>query len=177
MASSARICITFLAFSAVAAAQQPGHGFRAREDVPAPSLTDRRSTLSAETRGDIYMARKRYLEAIDMYRQGRRTRRCWLTRSASRFTRCLRLDLAQKNYQRAIKLNPKYSEAINNLGTIYYAAKGLHRAIKYYKRALKDGAKPAPPCIRTLGRRTSAAKITRQRPCVMSALCNWIRCI
>jgi tetratricopeptide (TPR) repeat protein len=47
------------------------------------------------------------------------------------------LELARKNYARAVKLNPKYPEAINNLGTIYYAQKDYGRAIKCYKRALK----------------------------------------
>ena len=31
-------------------------------------------------------------------------------------------------YEKAIKLNPKYAEAINNLGTIYYAKKSYRRA-------------------------------------------------
>jgi tetratricopeptide (TPR) repeat protein len=138
MTSSARICVTFLAFSLLAAAQQPGNGFRAREDVPA-SVTDRTAApaLSAETRGDIYMARKRYLEAIDMYRQGPANSAVLANKIGIAFHQMLQLGLAKKNYQRAIKLDPKYSEAINNLGTIYYAAKDYARSIKYYKRALK----------------------------------------
>jgi tetratricopeptide (TPR) repeat protein len=47
------------------------------------------------------------------------------------------LDLARKNYQLAIKLNPRYSEAINNLGTIAYSQKSYRRAISLYKRALR----------------------------------------
>ena len=43
--------------------------------------------LSPETRGDIYMARKMYREAIEAFREGpRRTRFC-ATRSASPITR------------------------------------------------------------------------------------------
>jgi tetratricopeptide (TPR) repeat protein len=49
----------------------------------------------------------------------------------------LELDLAKKNYERAMKLDPKYSEAINNLGTIYYARKSYRRAIGLYKRSLR----------------------------------------
>jgi tetratricopeptide (TPR) repeat protein len=140
MTSSARICLASLTFALLSAAQQPGNGFRAREDVPA-SVTERSTApvLSAETRGDIYMARKRYLEAIDMYRQGPADSAVLANKIGIAFHQLLRLDLAKKNYQRAIKLDPKYAEAINNLGTIYYAAKDYGRAIKYYKRALKDG--------------------------------------
>ena len=54
------------------------------------------------------------------------------------FHQMLQLQLAKKNYERAVKLDPKYSEAINNLGTIYYANKNYGRAISYYKRALKN---------------------------------------
>jgi tetratricopeptide (TPR) repeat protein len=140
MTSSAQICTTFLAFSLLTAAQQPVSGFRAREDVP-PTVTDKTAlpALSVETRGDIYMARKRYLEAIDMYRQGPADSAVLANKIGIAFHQLLRLDLAKKNYQRAIKLDAKYSEAINNLGTIYYSAKDYPRAIKYYKRALKTG--------------------------------------
>jgi len=47
------------------------------------------------------------------------------------------LDSARKYYERAIKTDPQYSEAINNLGTIYYARKSYRRAISEYKKALR----------------------------------------
>ena len=37
----------------------------------------------------------------------------------------IELELARKHYERAIKLDPKYSEAINNLGTVYYARRTI----------------------------------------------------
>jgi tetratricopeptide (TPR) repeat protein len=49
----------------------------------------------------------------------------------------LELNLAMKNYKAAIHLNPKFSQAINNLGTIYYAERRYGKAVKYYKKALK----------------------------------------
>ena len=49
----------------------------------------------------------------------------------------MNLDLARKHYERAVKLDPKYSEAINNLGTVYYAGKNYRKAVSYYNRALK----------------------------------------
>jgi tetratricopeptide (TPR) repeat protein len=144
MTSSARTIFVSVAFAAFAVAQQPASGFRPRPDVstastekiPAPAL-------STETRGDIYMARKMYREAIDMYRLGSPDSPVLNNKIGIAFHQMLQLDLAKKNYQRAIKLDSKYSEAINNLGTIYYARKDYGRAIKYYKRALKDGPSSA----------------------------------
>jgi len=86
-------------------------------------------------RGDIYMARKMYREAVDSYRQAPAT--AILTNKIGiAFHQMLLLNLAKKNYEQAIKLDPKYAEAINNLGTIYYSQKSYRRAISSYKRAL-----------------------------------------
>jgi len=46
------------------------------------------------------------------------------------------LDHARKYYEQAVKLSPKYAEAINNLGTVYYARKSYRRAISQYRKAL-----------------------------------------
>ena len=101
--------------------------------VSAPAVP----SLTPELRGDIYMARKMYLDAIDMYRQGSPNSPVLTNKIGIAFHQLLQLDLAKKNYERAVKLDPKYSEAINNLGTIFYAQKSYRRAIGYYKRALR----------------------------------------
>jgi tetratricopeptide (TPR) repeat protein len=49
----------------------------------------------------------------------------------------LQLDSALKSYQQAIRLKKNYLEAINNIGTVYYARKNYRRSITYYQRALK----------------------------------------
>ena len=95
-----------------------------------PPITD-------ELRGDIYMARKMYREAIDMYRLGPSDSPILANKIGIAFHQMLRFDLAKKSYEHAIKLNPRYSEAINNLGTIYYSGKGYRRAIGCYKKALR----------------------------------------
>ncbi|MGA8027931.1 MAG: tetratricopeptide repeat protein [Bryobacteraceae bacterium] len=121
----------------VLAQQSPisSNALRASASVP---LTDApvRPALSVEMRGDIYMARKMYREAIDMYRQAPESP-ATANKVGIAFHQLLQLDLAKKNYERAIKLDPKYPEAINNLGTIYYAQRSYRRAIGYYKRALR----------------------------------------
>ncbi|MBC8165385.1 MAG: tetratricopeptide repeat protein, partial [Bryobacteraceae bacterium] len=49
----------------------------------------------------------------------------------------LELDSARRYYQAALKLDPRYSEALNNLGTIFYAKKNYRRAVSQYNKALK----------------------------------------
>ena len=109
---------------------------RASVSVPA-TIVPARPPLTPELRGDIYMARKMYREAIDMYRQGPADSPVLANKIGIAFHQLLQLDLAKKNYERAVKLDPTFPEAINNLGTIYYAQKSYKRAITYYKRALR----------------------------------------
>jgi tetratricopeptide (TPR) repeat protein len=102
-----------------------------------PSTAAPRPPITNELRGDIYMARKMYRDAIDMYRLEPPNNPVVANKIGIAFHQMMELDLAKSNYERAIKLNPKYSEAINNLGTVYYAAKSYRRAIGYYKKALR----------------------------------------
>jgi len=93
--------------------------------------------LSPETRGDIYMARKMYREAIEAFREGPPKDPVLRNKIGIAYHQMMQMDLARKSYEQAIKLNPKYSEAVNNLGTVYYAAKSYRRAISQYKKAIK----------------------------------------
>jgi tetratricopeptide (TPR) repeat protein len=135
MIFSTRALFILYTFAAVAMARQSASGFRPLGDVPAANAAH--PTVSTETRGDIYMARKMYREAIDMYRQGPANSAVLANKIGIAFHQMSQLELARKNYQRAVKLDPKYPEAINNLGTIYYSRKDYGRAIKSYRRALK----------------------------------------
>jgi len=93
--------------------------------------------LNAEQRGDILMARKMYREAIDVYKEGDLTSAIIWNKLGIAYHQMLQIDEAKKYYEKAVKLNPKYSEAINNLGTIYYAKKSYRRAMNQYEKALK----------------------------------------
>lgn len=93
--------------------------------------------LSPEMRADIYMARKMYRDAIDMYRLGPVDSPVIQNKIGIAFHQLLQFGLAKKYYERALRLDPHYSEAINNLGTIFYAQKSYKKAIVYYKRSLR----------------------------------------
>lgn len=135
---------------------------RASASIP-PSVLPARPKISPELRGDIYMARKMYREAIDAYRQGPADSPVITNKIGIAFHQLLLLNLAKKNYEKAIKLDPKYGEAINNLGTVYYAEKSYRRSINYYKKALRCSP-PTASIYANLG----AAYFARRRYAVAS---------
>ncbi len=131
------LAFSFAPLGAFAHQQSSSGDLRASASIPSANVVPMRPPLTPELRGDIYMARKMYREAIDTYRQGPTDSAVLANKIGIAFHQLMQFDLAKKNYERAIKLDPKYPEAINNLGTIYYAQKSYKRAISYYKRALR----------------------------------------
>jgi tetratricopeptide (TPR) repeat protein len=94
-------------------------------------------TLTPEQRADILMARKMYREAVEVYKEAPLDSAIVWNKIGIAYHQMLQINEAQKNYEKAIKLNPKYSEAVNNLGTIYYSKRSFRRAISQYNKALK----------------------------------------
>jgi len=92
--------------------------------------------LSPEMRGDIFMARKMYREAVETFREGSAKDPVLLNKTGIAYHQMLQLDSARKYYEQAIRLKPDYVEAINNLGTVFYGKKSYRRAISSYRRAL-----------------------------------------
>jgi tetratricopeptide (TPR) repeat protein len=109
---------------------RPENGITQQPKPAAPAL-------SLEMRGDILMARKMYREAIDVYLEGSKTNAILLNKIGIAYHQMLQLDLAKKHYEKALKINPKYAEAINNLGTVHYAQKSYRRAVSQYNKALR----------------------------------------
>ena len=108
----------------------------ATADVPAQPRAESTTALSPEMRGDILMARKMYREAIETYQEGPRDSAILLNKTGIGYHQLMQLPLAKRHYEQAVKINPQYSEAMNNVGTVYYAQKNYRRAIVYYKKAL-----------------------------------------
>jgi len=120
--------------SAGALAQEPGKGML---DTPRQVTSPPSATVSLETRGDIFMARKQYREAIETYSQGGAKNPILRNKIGIAYHQMMDLNRARKCYEEAVKLKPNYFEALNNLGTVYYAGKNYRRAIVWYNRALK----------------------------------------
>jgi tetratricopeptide (TPR) repeat protein len=102
---------------------------------PGPAPPNR--TLGPEMRGDILMARKMYREAIETYREAPADSAVVANKMGIAYHQLTDLGAAKRCYERAVKLNPQYAEAINNLGTVHYARRDYRRAIHYYKKALE----------------------------------------
>ena len=88
-------------------------------------------------RGDIFMAEKMYREAVEAYKEGSHDSAVLLNKTGIAYHQMLQLDVAEKYYRLSVKANPHYAEAINNLGTIYFAHKSYRRAVNEYKKALR----------------------------------------
>lgn len=108
-----------------------------RTSAPAQAQTPK-PELSPEMRGDIFMARKMYREAIETFREGSGKDPVLWNKTGIAYHQMVQLDQARKAYEQALKLKPDYIEAMNNIGTIYYAKKSYRRAITWYNRALKQ---------------------------------------
>jgi tetratricopeptide (TPR) repeat protein len=137
---SARIAILTAGLIGALCAQQPAaqafNDTRSKVSAIPPSAGDPRA-LSPEMRGDIFMARKMYREAIEAYSQGQQDSPVLINKIGIAHHQMLDLAGARKYYERAIKLDKNYSEAINNLGTVHYAKRSYRRAVGQYKKALK----------------------------------------
>jgi tetratricopeptide (TPR) repeat protein len=107
-----------------------------RTAVPVQTQTPK-PALSPEMRGDIFMARKMYREAIEAFKEGSPKDPVLWNKTGIAYHQMLQMDNARKSYEQALKLKPDYLEAMNNIGTIYYAKKSYRRSISWYNKALK----------------------------------------
>jgi tetratricopeptide (TPR) repeat protein len=135
--------LTVLAFCAAALAQMgnsdglSGNGLSENSMFPRGAGTVSPRPLAPDERGDIYMARKMYREAIDMYSLLPATSATRWNKTGIAYHQLLDYRAAKESYQHAVKINPSLGEALNNLGTISFAEKRYRNAIKQYKKALR----------------------------------------
>jgi tetratricopeptide (TPR) repeat protein len=104
----------------------------AQTAVPEPVLTP----LTPEQRGDVFMARKMFREAIASYKNGPQNSPVTWNKIGIAWHNLGEMGLARSNYEHALKVDKKYAEAINTVGTVFYAQKKYRTAIGRYKRAL-----------------------------------------
>jgi tetratricopeptide (TPR) repeat protein len=110
--------------------------FRPGGDVPSTSAADaQKQPLTREMRGDIFMARKMYREAVAQYELSPESANIQ-NKIGIAYHQLQDLRTAKKYYQRAVRLNSTYPDALNNLGTVYYSEKNYRRAITQYRKAL-----------------------------------------
>src|SRR5579871_1003320 len=98
------------------------------------------SELTPEQMGDLYMARKQFVEAAQTFKMlcdKNPTNAVYLNKLGIALHQQEALTLAMKYYERALKVNPKYADAENNIGTIWYQRKKYGKAIRAYEKAIK----------------------------------------
>ena len=135
---SRTLCIALAAaLSPALLSSQPANGLFEPSKTGAPGQSPPPAELTPERRADILMARKMYREAVETYRQDSLKNPVIWNKIGIAYHQMMQLDEARKNYEQALRLNPKYPEALNNLGTVHYARKNYRRAISFYNRALK----------------------------------------
>lgn len=96
--------------------------------------------LTPEQMGDLYMARKQYVEAAQTFKMlsdRNPTNAVLLNKLGIALHQQEALALAMKYYERALKANPRYADAQNNIGTIWYQRKKFGKAIRAYEKAIK----------------------------------------
>lgn len=107
---------------------------------PAVAQTDQKSKLSDEDLARLYLIRKQYREAQDLFHkltvEQPKNAIYWNELGIS-FHNQSELDLALKCYQKSTKLDSHYADAQNNIGTIYYERKKYAKAIRSYKKAIQ----------------------------------------
>jgi len=92
--------------------------------------------LTPEARGDIYLVRGEYIQAIEAYREAPRTAQVW-DKMGVAWHHMNAIGEARHDYERALLIRPDYPAAINNLGATYFAQHNYRKAIRLYRQALR----------------------------------------
>ena len=111
---------------------------RAQEDpaaLSAPATQRDKDELQAR----IYMAKKQYPDAVQVYArlsQEYPKDAAYLNYLGIAQLQGGKMDEARKSFDRATKVDRRFSDAYNNLGATYYAEKQYKKAISQYQRSL-----------------------------------------
>lgn len=97
----------------------------------------------AETQGDILMAQKKYQAAIREYEQAPQNSAAIWNKTGVAYHHLYNLAAAKSHYEKALQMDPKYAEAMNNLATALYSEKKYGSAERLYKKALKISPRDA----------------------------------
>jgi tetratricopeptide (TPR) repeat protein len=93
-------------------------------------------SVGPETLGDLLVIHQHYLAAIEAYQRAPHNSAVIWNKLGIAYQHMYALDIAKLQYEKALSINPKYAEALNNLGTVYYGERNYHKAEKYYRKAL-----------------------------------------
>ncbi len=129
-------CAATLAAQAVHVSPHEGTVLQTRTAPPPPSNA---SAEELESAADQMRADKNYLDALEYYRTALMVTphpAVIYNKMGISEIQLMRLSDARKDFERALKVDKRYSEAMNNLGVVYYIDRKYGKAIKYYRKAL-----------------------------------------
>ena len=98
-----------------------------------------RPELNDEQKADLYMVRKQYREAAEIYKRMSDKdphNPVYLNKLGIALHQQSALGAALKYYERAFRVDPSYADAENNVGTIWYQRKKYGKAIRAYQKAI-----------------------------------------
>ena len=114
----------------------------ASSSVPAQSsasTTAAQSNISDEELGRLYLVRKQYREAQDIFHkltvQQPKNAFYWNELGIALHNQN-ELSGALRCYEKSAKLDSHYADPVNNMGTIYYERKKYSKAVRSYKKAI-----------------------------------------
>jgi tetratricopeptide (TPR) repeat protein len=132
IALAAVLCFAGLASAQTTVASVPQ---QLRQAEPPPASA---SPALLEATGDELHAKKYFADALDYYQAANAKEP-----TAQRMNKVgmmnlllMRIDAATKDFERAIKMDPNYADAYNNLGAAYYQDHQVKQAVKQYKKAI-----------------------------------------
>ncbi len=134
--------IVFAVTVAVFAQTPPGQSASAASPSAA-KVSSPQFQPTPEQVADSLMAHQHYQAGDRVVQEDRHPRRTFGTRWAWPISSCSTLSMRSRCYQAALKLDPKNSIVINNLGTIYVSLKQYSKAEKAYRKALRLDPKSA----------------------------------
>jgi tetratricopeptide (TPR) repeat protein len=109
----------------------------AADAVPQLAETIALESMPPQTRGDLFMARGQYVQAVDAYRQVSPMTAVVWNKLGIAWHHLSAFDEAKRDYERALLIRPNYPEAINNLGAADFVQGRYKDAIKLYRKAQK----------------------------------------
>lgn len=107
----------------------------------AAQVTEHDRTVEAEA--SELLASGRYIAVLDACKEASSPSALLLNYQGVAYEHLGGFDNARLSYEESIKLNAKYSNVYNNLGTVFYARHDNKMAIRMYKKALRLDSKSA----------------------------------
>jgi len=110
-----------------------------KTSTPAPQAdkSEDKPEITPELRGDIFMAKKQYREAVDAFHEGSLKDPVLWNKMGIAYQMMFNLEEALRCYQASLKLDPQDTHVLNNIGTVYDSQKDYRAADRYYRRALR----------------------------------------